>query len=65
MPPLQIGPGIVHLQFSHPFIGDIILVQTVLPLQPLTQKLVHCIYTTGIRPAAKLALWMESIQVSA
>ncbi|XP_072015574.1 cholesterol 7-desaturase nvd-like [Amphiura filiformis] len=61
----QIGPGIVHLRLRHPILGDSIMVQTVLPMGPLNQKLVHVMYTTWRipRPIAKIIMWLEALQV--
>ncbi|XP_072015577.1 cholesterol 7-desaturase nvd-like isoform X1 [Amphiura filiformis] len=46
----QIGPGLCHLNIDHSAFGYSVLVQTVTPVEPLVQKLVHCIYTNRRYP---------------
>jgi cholesterol 7-dehydrogenase len=40
---VQVGPGIVHLQFATPF-GKVMLIQTVTPIQPLLQQVGHQVF---------------------
>ncbi|CAL4067234.1 unnamed protein product, partial [Meganyctiphanes norvegica] len=58
---LQIGPGIVHLYFNTP-IGSGVLIQTVTPIEPMMQKVIHTFYTSWsfIAPYAKLVLHCEA-----
>merc|ERR1719228_1559742 len=60
----QIGPATVHLYFKS-FMGSGVMIQSVLPVQPLVQKLVHVFYTERrwLAPYAKLVLLGESIHV--
>ncbi|XP_069980673.1 cholesterol 7-desaturase nvd [Penaeus vannamei] len=60
----QIGPGIVHLHFDTG-LGAGILIQTVTPIEPLRQKIVHEFYTssTFFAPYAKLVLLCEAYHV--
>ncbi|KAI9563174.1 hypothetical protein GHT06_010632 [Daphnia sinensis] len=59
----QIGPGLVHLTMTTS-LGRCVLVQTVTPVQPFVQRVLHRLYTspTVIAPYAKLILWGEAIQ---
>jgi len=61
---LQIGPGIVHLFFNTMF-GPGVMIQTVTPIAPMMQKLVHQFYTsrTFVAPYAKLVLYCEAEHV--
>eukprot|EP00095_Tigriopus_kingsejongensis_P003629 maker-scaffold341_size202020-snap-gene-0.7 protein:Tk03629 transcript:maker-scaffold341_size202020-snap-gene-0.7-mRNA-1 annotation:"3-chlorobenzoate- -dioxygenase oxygenase subunit" len=58
----QIGPALVHLHFES-FMGKGVMIQYVLPLEPMLQKIVHVFYTqrTWLPPYAKLVLLGESI----
>ena len=60
----QIGPSCVHLHFDS-FLGRGVMLQYVLPVEPMLQKLVHVFYTERslIPPYAKLILLGESILV--
>ena len=60
----QIGPGLVHL-FIETGVGKCVFIQTVTPLEPLIQQVVHRFYSAPsfIAPFAKLLLWGESIMV--
>ena len=60
----QIGPGLVHLRLDTS-LGRCVLVQTVTPVEPLVQRVVHRMYTAKslIAPYAKLVLWGEAIMV--
>lgn len=62
---MQIGPAMVHLRLDAGIFGKGIYVQTVTPLQPFLQKLVHQIYAERKMPnvVAKLLLWGEAQQV--
>jgi cholesterol 7-dehydrogenase len=52
----------VHLHFQS-FMGKGVMIQYVLPLGPMLQKVVHVFYTerSWLSPYAKLVLWGESI----
>ncbi|XP_026568371.1 cholesterol 7-desaturase-like [Pseudonaja textilis] len=60
----QIGPGLVTLALRHAFLGKGLIVQTVIPLEPLLQHVVHQIYYPRNIPSfiAKLILWAEGVQ---
>lgn len=60
----QIGPGLVHL-FIETGVGKCVFIQTVTPVEPLVQRVVHRLYSEPrfITPAAKLLLWGESVMV--
>lgn len=61
---LQIGPGLVHLYFNTS-IGSGVLIQSVTPIAPMMQKVIHTFYTsrTFIAPYAKLVLHCEAEHV--
>jgi hypothetical protein len=56
----QIGPSLVHLHFES-CMGKGVMIQYVLPVEPLLQKIVHVFYTerTWLAPHAKFVLWGE------
>ena len=59
----QIGPSLVHLHFRSALMGDAVMIQYVLPLEPMVQKVVHLFFC---QPSwwslyAKMVLWGESI----
>ena len=56
----QIGPALVHLNFDFAF-GKGVMIQYVLPLEPMLQKIVHVFYTvpTIPTPFGKMALLGE------
>ncbi|XP_015734272.1 cholesterol 7-desaturase-like [Coturnix japonica] len=60
----QVGPGLVFLIFKHEFLGHGIILQTVTPLEPLLQNVVHKIYYQKNVPAIipKFILRAECIQ---
>ncbi|NXC44455.1 DAF36 desaturase, partial [Penelope pileata] len=60
----QVGPGLVFLTFRHAFLGHGIILQTVTPLEPLLQNVVHKIYYQKNVPAIipKFILRAECIQ---
>ncbi|XP_070811669.1 cholesterol 7-desaturase nvd-like [Pituophis catenifer annectens] len=60
----QIGPGLVMMALSHAFLGKGLIIQTVTPLEPLLQHVVHQIYFPRNVPSfiAKLILWAERVQ---
>ncbi|XP_061335654.1 cholesterol 7-desaturase nvd-like isoform X1 [Pezoporus flaviventris] len=60
----QVGPGLVFLLFEHTFLGRGIILQTVTPLEPLLQSVVHKIYYQKNIPAIipKFILRAECIQ---
>ncbi|XP_045597725.1 cholesterol 7-desaturase nvd isoform X2 [Procambarus clarkii] len=57
----QIGPGVVHLHFNTG-LGSGVLVQTVTPMEPLRQRVVHQFFSsrTFIAPYAKFVLLSEA-----
>ena len=59
----QIGPSLVHLHFKSTLMGDAVMIQYVLPLEPMVQKVVHLFYCqpSWWRLYAKIVLWGESI----
>lgn len=61
---LQIGPGIVYLRFDS-FFGKGVFIQSLCPVEPMVQKLVHNIYIHWTVPnfIAKFFMLGESIQV--
>lgn len=60
----QIGPGIVYLYFDS-FFGRGVYIQSLLPVEPLVQKLVHNVYLDWKLPTllAKFLMVSEAIQV--
>ena len=58
----QIGPALVHLHMQSSIMGAGVMVQYILPLEPMLQKVVHLFFTApGWSPVyAKLVLWGES-----
>lgn len=60
----QIGPGYVQLLFETNY-GRLVCLQTVTPVEPLVQKVVHRFYSPRyLAPFAKFILIGECIQVS-
>lgn len=61
---LQIGPGIVYLEFSS-FFGRGVYIQSVTPVEPLVQKVVHNVYIDRRLPTilSKFFMVSEAIQV--
>lgn len=57
----QLGPGVVYLYFNTT-VGSGVLVQTVTPLEPLRQKVVHQFFSsrTFIAPFAKFVILSEA-----
>ncbi|XP_061460445.1 cholesterol 7-desaturase nvd-like [Rhineura floridana] len=60
----QVGPALVFLIFKHRFLGQGILIQSITPLEPLLQHVVHQMYYQKNVPAfiPKFMLWAESLQ---
>ncbi|KAF7241003.1 Cholesterol 7-desaturase [Varanus komodoensis] len=60
----QVGPGLVFLLFTHPFLGRGVLIHSVTPLEPLLQHVVHRMYYQQNIPALipKFILWAERVQ---
>ena len=60
----QIGPGLVHLTLGTT-LGKCILVQTVTPIEPFVQRVIHRLYAAPsvVAPYANLILWGEAIMV--
>merc|ERR1712223_2272017 len=59
----HIGPSLVHMEFNSALMGRGVMVQYVLPMEPMLQKVVHLFYTepSWSSPYAKIVLWGESI----
>ena len=57
------GPSLVHLHFNSPWMGRGVMIQYVLPLEPMLQKVVHLFYTepSWWSAYAKMVLWGESV----
>lgn len=62
----QIGPAIVYLEFDS-FFGKGVYIQSLTPVEPMVQKLVHNIYVEKWCPTimAKFMMLGEAIQVRA
>ncbi|NWQ80494.1 DAF36 desaturase, partial [Columbina picui] len=60
----QVGPALVFLILEHAFLGRGIILQSVTPLEPLLQKVVHTIYYQKNVPAIipKFLLRIECLQ---
>ncbi|XP_046360935.1 cholesterol 7-desaturase nvd-like [Haliotis rufescens] len=60
----QIGPGVVYLEFTSMF-GKGVFIQSLTPVEPMVQKLVHNIYVHWTMPTfiAKFFMFGEAIQV--
>ncbi|MEE6504677.1 hypothetical protein FKM82_005291 [Ascaphus truei] len=60
----QVGPGLVFLNFTHSFLGCGVILHCVTPMEPLLQKVSHCIYYQKNVPALipKFILKTECIQ---
>lgn len=60
----QIGPGLVHLTIGTT-LGRCVLVQTVTPIEPFIQRVIHRLYAprSVVGPYANLILWGEAIMV--
>lgn len=62
----QYGPGIVELWFESPY-GPFVMIQTVVPVEPFVQKVVHRIFTPNtlwMRFVTRWSLWGETIMVT-
>ncbi|XP_070494289.1 cholesterol 7-desaturase nvd-like [Chironomus tepperi] len=60
----QIGPGYVVLKLKA-FFGDILVLQTVTPIEPLKQKLSHYFYASGMLGLImKISIYGETVQVA-
>ncbi|TMW46290.1 hypothetical protein DOY81_008628, partial [Sarcophaga bullata] len=58
----QIGPSYVQLHMKSPSLGRIEVLQTVTPIEPMLQKVVHRFYAKRIlAPFMKFAVFGESI----
>jgi cholesterol 7-dehydrogenase len=55
----QAGPSQVYLQFTIPGIGRVFIVETVTPVAPTTQRVLHAVHAEPRVPRAiaKLILW--------
>ncbi|KAH0615631.1 hypothetical protein JD844_005092 [Phrynosoma platyrhinos] len=60
----QVGPGLVFIVFEHRFLGRGVIIQSVTPVEPLLQQVVHRIYYQHNIPALvpKFILWAECVQ---
>ncbi|KAK6194771.1 hypothetical protein SNE40_000333 [Patella caerulea] len=60
----QIGPGIVYMEFTSSFCKGV-YIQSLTPVEPLLQKLVHNVYVHWTIPTfiGKFFLWGEAVQV--
>src|SRR5271156_6678982 len=60
----QTGPGIVNMYFKT-FLGEGVFIQTVTPVEPLLQSVIHRFYSSTwiIHPLAKMILNGEAKQV--
>jgi cholesterol 7-dehydrogenase len=60
----QDGPGLVNLHFKTPF-GDVAIVQSVTPVEPMVQRMLHRVYCSRFVPTfvAKMTLYLEALQV--
>ncbi|XP_042334599.1 cholesterol 7-desaturase nvd-like [Sceloporus undulatus] len=60
----QVGPALVFIVFEHPFLGRGVIIQSVTPVEPLLQQVVHRMYYQRNIPALvpKFILWAESVQ---
>lgn len=60
----QIGPAIVHLELCTIF-GNVVIIHTVTPIEPLKQRLVHTLYAQNKVPLlfAKFVLYATAIMV--
>jgi len=54
----QVGPSTVHLRYTTLF-GDVVVIETVSPVQPLLQRVTHQVFAEKTVPrfAAKFVLW--------
>lgn len=62
----QIGPGLVHLTFQSPIFGRCVLFETVTPVEPMKQRVLHRLYGSPsmLGPIANFIVWGEAIMVS-
>ena len=62
---LQIGPGIVHLTYESPIFGRGAFMQSLTPVEPLTQRMLHHVYANNFIPTfmAKFFLFSEALMV--
>ncbi|XP_053963079.1 cholesterol 7-desaturase nvd [Anastrepha ludens] len=58
----QIGPSVVHLHLMSSTFGRIEILQTVTPVEPLVQKVIHRFYAhKAVGPFMKLLIFAESV----
>lgn len=62
---LQVGPGLVYLQFNHSFLGRGVMMHCVTPVEPLLQCVTHTMFYQANIPQVipNFILKVESIQV--
>ncbi|KAH8417054.1 hypothetical protein KR222_002173, partial [Zaprionus bogoriensis] len=61
----QLGPAYVHLRLHSATFGDFQIFQTITPVEPLLQKVVHRFYGTRLLgPLMKIFICAESVMVS-
>lgn len=59
----QVGPGYVQL-FISSALGQFVVLQTVVPVEPLLQKVIHRFYQRSFTAViSKFLIWGESIMV--
>ncbi|XP_078405784.1 cholesterol 7-desaturase nvd isoform X1 [Cetorhinus maximus] len=60
----QVGPGIVYMLFNHSFLGRGVILHCVTPVEPLLQRVTHCIYYQASIPTIipKFIMKAECIQ---
>ena len=61
----QIGPGLVYLTFTSPLFGRCILFESVTPVEPMVQRVLHRLYAPLMMkgPFGNLIVWGEAIMV--
>lgn len=61
----QIGPGLVHLEFDSLLFGRGAFLQSLTPVEPLTQRMLHHVYINNYIPTfiAKFFLYSEALMV--
>lgn len=61
---LQLGPAFVHLRLHSPTFGEFQIFQTITPVEPLLQKVVHRFYASPfLGPIMKILIYGESVMV--
>lgn len=61
---MQIGPAYVHLVLHSPTFGNFQIFQTITPVEPLLQKVVHRFYASRLMaPIMKFLIFGETVMV--